>query len=182
MGRTSAIHSMERDLIRPSTDSASGVDRPGAKWEETAPEVAKSLSARGRSAFGSLLLFLGIGLLALLLIDPAELPLSMPRSWYIDRTLWVAGGLIALGGGWYLLRDDESERASGQNARARVGGEASFAVFGGRARDCRSALHAACALYACRLPSLRGGPGDARPVQRLSSADRGKSISTTIPS
>jgi glutaredoxin len=111
---------MERDLTRPSTDSASGVDMPRAKGEETARKEAESPSARGRSAFGSLLLFLGIGLLGLLLIDPAELPLSMPRSWYIDRTLWVAGGLIALGGGWYLLRDDESERVSGQNARARA--------------------------------------------------------------
>jgi hypothetical protein len=110
---------MERDLIRPSTESASGVDMPAAKGEP-APEEAEPLSARGRSAFGSLLLFLGIGLLGLLLIDPGELPLSMPRSWYIDRTLWVAGGLMALGGGWYLLRDDESERASGRNARARA--------------------------------------------------------------
>jgi hypothetical protein len=111
---------MERDLITPSTDSAPGVDRPGTKGKETAPDEAMSLSARGRSAFGSLLLFLGIGLLGLLLIDPAELPLSMPRSWYIDRTLWVAGGLIALGGGWYLLRDDNNERASDQNARVRA--------------------------------------------------------------
>jgi glutaredoxin len=111
---------MERDLITPSTGSAPGVDGPGTKGKETAPEEAMSLSARGRSALGSLLLFLGIGLLGLLLIDPGELPLSMPRSWYIDRTLWVAGGLIALGGGWYLLRDDNNERASDQNARARA--------------------------------------------------------------
>ena len=31
----------------------------------------------------------------------------MPRSWYLDRPLWVAGGLIAVGAGWYLLRDSD---------------------------------------------------------------------------
>jgi glutaredoxin len=56
-------------------------------------------------AFGSLLLFVGMGLLALLLIDRGELPIAMPSTWYSDRTLWVAGGLAALGVGWYLLRD-----------------------------------------------------------------------------
>jgi len=60
---------------------------------------------RGRSLFGSLLLFVGMGLLALLLIDRGELPIAMPSTWYSDRTLWVAGGLAALGVGWYLLRD-----------------------------------------------------------------------------
>jgi hypothetical protein len=71
---------------------------------------------RRRSALGSLLLFLGIGLLGLLLIHPAELPVSMPRSWYIDRTLWVAGGLICVGTGWYLLRDDESDKTSARHS------------------------------------------------------------------
>src|SRR5580704_19762729 len=89
----------------PAVNVATGTESPGS---------------RRRSGLGSVLLFLGIALLALLLLDPGELPLSMPRSWYIDRTLWVAGGLMALGGGWYLLRDDESERASGRNARARA--------------------------------------------------------------
>jgi hypothetical protein len=111
---------MEHDLTRPGAQSLSGVDVPGANPEETAPEEAESLAARGRSVFGSLLLFLGIGLLGLRLIDPGELPLSMPRSWYIDRSLWVAGGLIAVAAGWYLLRDNETERASGQKARARA--------------------------------------------------------------
>jgi hypothetical protein len=65
------------------------------------------------------LLFAGIGLLALLLIDRGELPIAMPRTWYIDRTLWVAAGLTALGAGWYLLRDSatetsESTRSSGR--------------------------------------------------------------------
>jgi glutaredoxin len=33
----------------------------------------------------------------------------MPRSWYLDRPLWVVGGLIAVGAGWYLLRDSDGE-------------------------------------------------------------------------
>jgi Glutaredoxin-like domain (DUF836) len=61
-----------------------------------------------RSIVGSALLMLGIGLLGLLLLDPGAIPVSMPRSWYIDRTLWVAGGLISVGAGWYLLRDAET--------------------------------------------------------------------------
>jgi hypothetical protein len=76
-------------------------------------------TGRGRSALGSILLFLGIGLLGLLLIDPGELPISMPRSWYVDRTLWVAGGLISLGTGWYLLRDQETPAGEDRGATSR---------------------------------------------------------------
>lgn len=74
---------------------------------------------RGRSLFGSLLLFAGMGLLALLLLDRGELPIAMPRSWYIDRTLWVAAGLMALGAGWYLLRGSSTEtpEATGHSRR-----------------------------------------------------------------
>jgi hypothetical protein len=82
------------------------------------PEPPKG---RGRSALGSILLFLGIGLLGLLLIDPGELPISMPRSWYVDRTLWVAGGLISLGTGWYLLRDSETPAGEDRGATSRRG-------------------------------------------------------------
>jgi glutaredoxin len=63
------------------------------------------LAARRLSVLGSILLFSGIGVLGLLLVDPAELPASMPRSWYLDRPLWVTGGLIAVGVGWHLLGD-----------------------------------------------------------------------------
>lgn len=34
----------------------------------------------------------------------------MPRSWYVDRTAWVAAGLLALAAGWHLLRDDEAAK------------------------------------------------------------------------
>jgi Glutaredoxin-like domain (DUF836) len=79
---------------------------PGAAGAATG---ANRSGDRGRSLLGSVLLFAGMGLLALLLIDRGELPVAMPRTWYIDRTLWVAAGLMALGGGWYLLRDSSTE-------------------------------------------------------------------------
>jgi glutaredoxin len=95
---------------------------PGRLTATPAVNVAtgtESPTWRGRSGLGSVLLFLGIGLLALLLLEPGELPLSMPRSWYIDRTLWVAGGLISLGAGWYLLRDPEGGSSGERDAAAR---------------------------------------------------------------
>jgi len=61
---------------------------------------------RFRPALGSVLLFLGIGLMGLLAVErDAGLPVRMPRSWYIDRGLWVAIGLLAFGAGWRLLGD-----------------------------------------------------------------------------
>ncbi len=64
---------------------------------------------RFRPALGSVLLFLGIGILGLLAADrDAGLPVHMPRSWYIDRGLWVAIGLLAVGAGWHLLGDRQS--------------------------------------------------------------------------
>jgi Glutaredoxin-like domain (DUF836) len=75
---------------------------------EKGPAEADSPTAHRRTTLGSVLLFLGLGVLTLLLVD-RELPLAMPRSWYTDRSLWVAGGLIALASGWYLLRDSTGE-------------------------------------------------------------------------
>jgi len=85
---------------------------------------------RLRSSLGSMLLFVGIGILGLLAADRAGgLPINMPRSWYIDRTLWVALGLVAIGAGWRLLGDrksaeDESRTAKspGGDGRARPSG------------------------------------------------------------
>ena len=93
-------------MVPGSTETRFAVNKTASPADGVSTDV-DSPTARGRSILGSVLLFLGIGLLGLLLLDPGELPLSMPRSWYIDRTLWVAGGLISLGAGWYLLRDPE---------------------------------------------------------------------------
>ncbi len=87
--------------------------------DESPAAEADSSATRRRTLLGTVLLFVGLGLLTLLLVDQ-ELPLPMPRSWYTDRALWVAGGFIALGSGWYLLRDadDEEPTLSGGQLRA----------------------------------------------------------------
>lgn len=59
--------------------------------------------AGGRATFGSVLLFLGVTLLALLLLDAGYgLPVNFPRSWYLHRTLWGLLGCAAIVGGWKL--------------------------------------------------------------------------------
>lgn len=64
------------------------------------------LQYRLRSGLGSVLLFLGVGILSLLIADRTfGLPVKLPRSWYTDRGLWVAIGLVAFAAGWYLLGD-----------------------------------------------------------------------------
>jgi hypothetical protein len=87
---------------------------PATEPSACPPAAADSAATRGRAFLGSALLFLGIGVLGLLLVDRTGLPFSMPRSWYIDRALWVAGGLIAVGVGWYLLRDPEADPAAAE--------------------------------------------------------------------
>jgi glutaredoxin len=70
--------------------------------------VEPSTRERLRSGLGSVLLFLGIAVLSLLVADRVfGLPVSLPRSWYTDRSLWVVIGLLAFGTGWYLLGDSE---------------------------------------------------------------------------
>jgi glutaredoxin len=110
---------MDHYQVPGGTETRSEPGRLTATPEGNVASCPDSPGSRGRSGLGSVLLFLGIGLLALLLLDPGELPLSMPRSWYIDRTLWVAGGLISLGAGWYLLRDPESGSSGERDAAAR---------------------------------------------------------------
>src|SRR5271154_6912527 len=109
---------MDHDLVPGSTE-AQFEENARAKPEVSVPVDPEPPTGRGRSALGTILLFLGIGLLGLLLIDPGELPISMPRSWYVDRTLWVAGGLISLGTGWYLLRDSETPAGEDRGAASR---------------------------------------------------------------
>jgi hypothetical protein len=76
-----------------------------------AEKTEASSRERFRSWLGSILLFLGIAVLSLLVADRAfGLPVSLPRSWYTDRGLWVAIGLLSFGSGWYLLGDTETTR------------------------------------------------------------------------
>jgi glutaredoxin len=52
---------------------------------------------------GAALLFAGIGLWLLILLDMTiELPIDMPRSWYLHRPLWGLIGLCLFGAGWRL--------------------------------------------------------------------------------
>jgi glutaredoxin len=104
---------MDRDLAPAGAETRFEASGPVARLLESDPTDPDLPTGRGRSLAGSVLLFLGIGLLALLLIDPGELPVSMPRSWYVDRTLWVAAGLISLAAGWHLLRESETSGGGG---------------------------------------------------------------------
>jgi hypothetical protein len=107
-------------------------DRSPEGPQERGPAEADAPAVHRRTVLGSVLLFLGLGLLTLMLVD-RELPLAMPRSWYTDRSLWVAGGLIALASGWYLLRDSSGEAASlpgGSRDPARAKWEAALRELG----------------------------------------------------
>ena len=87
-------------------------------------KIEASSRERFRSGLGSVLLFLGIAVLSLLVADRAfGLPVSLPRSWYTDRGLWVAIGLLSFGSGWYLLGDPEPTRnETGANREMRHNG------------------------------------------------------------
>ncbi len=89
-----------------------------------AEKIEASSRERFRSGLGSVLLFLGIAVLSLLAADRAfGLPVSLPRSWYTDRGLWVAIGLLSFGSGWYLLGDPEPTRnETGANRETRHNG------------------------------------------------------------
>jgi len=78
--------------------------------EESASPATQPIRDRLRSRFGSFCLFSGIGILALLLADrTGELPWKMPRTWYVDRDMWVVAGLIVFVAGWRLLRDPDAQ-------------------------------------------------------------------------
>jgi glutaredoxin len=58
-----------------------------------------------RQSAGALTLFLGIGLLVLILLDATYgLPWALPPTWYLHRTLWGAVALALCAMGWILQR------------------------------------------------------------------------------
>jgi hypothetical protein len=120
-------YNRERDSFL--EESSSSMSSPNGPWESTAesagddPRRENASPDRLRSGLGSMLLFLGIGILGLLAADRADgLPMNMPRSWYIDRTLWVAVGLVAIGAGWCLLGDRKSAENDLSTAKS-LGGD-----------------------------------------------------------
>ncbi|MDZ4683475.1 MAG: glutaredoxin family protein [Planctomycetaceae bacterium] len=66
-------------------------------------ETAPSHPARDRGWFGSLLLFGGIALLVLCVIQSVTGLRGMPRSWYTNRPLWWTFSLAGIGAGAYWL-------------------------------------------------------------------------------
>lgn len=55
--------------------------------------------------WGTFLLWAGVAVLCLALIEQTMgLPISMPRSWYVNRALWYLLGICAIGSGFILLR------------------------------------------------------------------------------
>jgi glutaredoxin len=75
---------------------------------------------RARSQLGSIFLPLGALILGLLAADHAiGLPVRMPRSWYSDRALWVAAGLLGVAGGWYLMRSPDDGHADAETPAGR---------------------------------------------------------------
>jgi hypothetical protein len=101
------------------------MNSPNGTWEPAAESAGDdhqrddAVSDRLRSGLGSMLLFLGIGILGLLAADrTGGLPMNMPRSWYIDRTLWVAVGLLAIAAGWRLLGDRKAAEDDAPSAKS----------------------------------------------------------------
>jgi glutaredoxin len=55
--------------------------------------------------WGTFLLWAGVAVLCLALIEQSMgLPISMPRSWYVNRALWYLLGICSIGAGFILLR------------------------------------------------------------------------------
>lgn len=70
---------------------------------------------------GGILLYSGIALWLLILMDLAfELPIVMPRSWYLHRPLWGLMGLGFVAAGWKLQRTEISAAEEWKPARGGI--------------------------------------------------------------
>ncbi len=68
-------------------------------------KTAVPADEHSRRVVGTIGLYLGVGLLGLLLIHATYgISWSMPRSWYRDQPLWGALSFTLIGIGWWLLR------------------------------------------------------------------------------
>ncbi|MBI3862086.1 MAG: glutaredoxin family protein [Planctomycetia bacterium] len=55
-------------------------------------------------------MFLGIGVLTLILLDTIHaLPWNLPRAWYVHKPLWGVVGLALCAAGWQLQRNRRAE-------------------------------------------------------------------------
>lgn len=71
-----------------------------------------SAADRDRGWLGSLLLFAGIALLAMCVIESVTGLRGLPRAWYANRPLWWMFSLAAIGGGAYCLRPADASGAT----------------------------------------------------------------------
>jgi glutaredoxin len=65
--------------------------------------TSQTVSARDRGWFGSLLLFAGVVLLVLCIIEAVTGLRGMPRAWYSNRPLWWLFSLTAITAGAFCL-------------------------------------------------------------------------------
>lgn len=64
----------------------------------------------GRGPLGMLLLAFGTLVCLLATIDSIDgLPFDMPRSWYLDRPIWIAAGIAALVTGFLIQRPPKGD-------------------------------------------------------------------------
>ncbi|MGE5195597.1 MAG: glutaredoxin family protein, partial [Deltaproteobacteria bacterium] len=108
-------------------------------------------------------LFLGIGLLFLILLDTTyALPWSMPQSWYQHRTLWGALALVACAAGWVLQR---RPNAAGPNWKPSAPGRRFRSLIVYSRNDCHLCDDAKAVLaeYLEYLPEMKDIDIDADP-------------------
>jgi glutaredoxin len=66
-----------------------------------------------RDLAGALALYAGLGLWGLILLDmAAELPIALPRTWYLHRPLWGGVGALLFAAGWRLQRRSAGDAAA----------------------------------------------------------------------
>jgi hypothetical protein len=84
-------------------------------------ERTSAASGRDRGWLGSLLLFAGIALLAMCIIESVTGLRGLPRAWYVNRPLWWMLSLAAIGGGAYCLFPPEAGAVATQWRPSRTG-------------------------------------------------------------
>jgi glutaredoxin len=126
--------------------------------------MTRDTSPVPRRAFaGSIALFLGVGLLLLILLDVAcDLPWSMPPSWYEHRTLWGGLGLAFFAAGWLLQRAPDTRDANWKPA-VRGGRFRSLVIYSRHACHLCDDAKAVLGEYLEYLPEIKDVDIDADP-------------------
>ena len=91
----------------PETSPTFGPEQPDPQYDPALAQASAQRGSADRSAawLGSAVLWAGGLVLALALMDSTYgIPFSMPRFWYVNRTLWMFLGLASIPAGWALLK------------------------------------------------------------------------------